>query len=142
MRWNGDPEWSLLESAAGSFVIGKDQHKVTELVKELRGSEEVGGSRPGEKGETPKCLGPVCSGGGEELVQLSGGHGRGLPLGVPSLEKEPCLEDSVDERVLERERESTEMSLENDVSEISLETLRSKTTTCVSGPDSDLKWEW
>ena len=47
----------------------------------------------------------------------------------------------MDERVVKRKRESSEMSLESDVSEISLETLRCKTTTCMSGPDSNLKWE-
>jgi len=84
--WNGDPEWSLLERAVGCFVVGKDQDKVTEMVEELSWSEEVGGSRTGEKGEAPKGLGPVGSCGGEKLVHLSGGHGRGLPTGVAPLE--------------------------------------------------------
>ena len=48
----------------------------------------------------------------------------------------------MDERVFEGEGESSEVSLEDDVSEMSLETLGSKTTTCVSGPNSDLKREW
>ena len=141
MGWNRDTEGSLLECAVGSFVVRKDEDEVTEGGEYLCWSEEVGRSCTGEEGEAPNCLGPVGSGGGDELSELSVSHGRCLPARVAPLEEIPRLEDGVNERVFEGERESSEVALENYVTEISFQRLRGKTSASMCGPSRDLKWE-